>query len=81
MKLTMKQARVGAGLTQEQMAERLGVTNITYFSYEKNPSKMRVDRLLKFSEVTGVDVSMLKLEGDNDRTAKMGKENTGSVGR
>lgn len=63
MKLTLKQARVGAGLTQEQMAEKLGVTNITYFSYEKDPSKMQVKRLLKFAEVTGVDISMLKLEG------------------
>ena len=63
MKLSLKQARVGAGLTQEQMAERLGVTNITYLTYEKEPKKMRVDRLLTFSKVTGVDISMLKLEG------------------
>lgn len=63
MKLTLKQARVGAGLTQEQMAERLGVTNITYFTYERDPGKMQVKRLLEFAKVTGVDISMLKLEG------------------
>lgn len=63
MKLTLKQARVGAGLTQEQMAEQLGVSNITYFTYEKDPGKMQVKRLLKFAKVTGVEISMLKLEG------------------
>ena len=63
MKLSLKQARVGAGLTQEQIAEKLGVSNITYLTYEKNPSKMRVDRLLTFAKETGVDISMLKLEG------------------
>lgn len=63
MRLTLKQARVGVGYTQEQMAEFLGVSTITYNTYEQHPSKMRVDRLLKFANVTGVDISMLKLEG------------------
>ena len=63
MKLSLKQARVGAGLTQEQMAEKLGVSTITYNTYEKAPKKMKVDRLLTFSKETGVDISMLKLEG------------------
>lgn len=62
MKLTMKQARVGVGLSQEEMAEKLGVSQLTYFSYEKDPTKMRVDRLITFSKVTGVDISMLRLE-------------------
>ena len=63
MKLTLKQARVGAGLTQEQTAEKLGVSTITYNGYEKDPSKMQVARLLTFSRETGVDISMLELEG------------------
>lgn len=63
MKLTLKQARVGAGLTQEQMAEKLGVTTATYNGYEKDPSKMKVQKLVKFSQTTGIDTSMLKLEG------------------
>lgn len=63
MKLTLKQARAGTGMSQEQMAERLGVSTITYNSYEKDPGKMKVARLLIFARETGVDISMLKLEG------------------
>lgn len=63
MKLTLKQARVGAGLTQEQMAEKLGVSTVTYNSYERNPSKMQVQKLVKFSQATGIETSMLRLEG------------------
>ena len=63
MKLTLKQARVGVGMSQEEMAEQLGVSPLTYFGYEKEPSKMRVDKLVKFVKVTGVDISALKLEG------------------
>lgn len=62
MKLTIKQARVGAGLTQKEIADKLGVSQLTYFGYEKSPSKMRVETLVKFSKVTGVDVSNLRLE-------------------
>lgn len=63
MKLTLKQARAGVGLSQEEMAERLGVTTVTYNAYEKDPTKMRIDRLIKFVRITGVDIGMLKLEG------------------
>ena len=63
MKLSLKQARVGAGMSQEQMAEKLGVSTMTYNGYEKNPNKMRVDKVIAFVRATGVDISMLKLEG------------------
>ena len=63
MKLTLRQARAGTDLSQEAMAERLGVSTITYNAYEKDPRKMQVGRLLKFCKVTGIDISMLKLEG------------------
>ena len=63
MKLTLKQARVGAGLTQKQMAEKLGVSTVTYNSYERYPSKMQVKSLVKFSQATGIETSMLRLEG------------------
>ena len=63
MKLTLRQARTGVELSQEEMAERLGVSTVTYNSYEKDPKKMKVGMLVQFSKVTGIDLSMLKLEG------------------
>lgn len=61
MKLTLKQARVGMGLTQKEMAERLGVSVVTYRKYEETTRKMKLDTLIRFSKVTGIDLLDLKL--------------------
>lgn len=62
MQYTLKQARAGVGLSQEEMAEKIGVGKQTYFNYEKDPAKMKVETLLKFVKETGVEISNLKLE-------------------
>ena len=55
MKLTVKQARVGANLTQEGAAEALGVHPTTYWKLEKHPEKMSISMAYKFAQITGVD--------------------------
>ena len=57
MQLTVKQARVGADLTQEGMAKALGVHPTTYWKLEKHPEKMSIGLAYKFSQITGVDFS------------------------
>lgn len=52
--LSMKLARVRAGLTQEQVAERLGVSRNTYNDYENYNVIMRIDRGILFSEIVGI---------------------------
>lgn len=54
MAITLKMARVGAGLTQAQMAEKMGVHVQTIAKYEKEPYKMSVLDVFKYCEICGV---------------------------
>lgn len=54
MNITMKQARVGADMTQKDVADRLGVHVQTYMRMEKNPEDVTIGQGKKFSEIVGV---------------------------
>lgn len=48
MKITLRAARVNAGLTQSQVSEKLGVSKVTIISWEKGktrPKKYAIDTL------------------------------------
>lgn len=51
MKFTIRQARTYRGYTQGEMAQKLGVTKVTYINYEKGRTKMKVDRAAKFAQI------------------------------
>lgn len=55
MQITMKQARVGANLTQQQVADRLGVHVQTYQRMEQNPQDVTIKQGKQFSEIVGYD--------------------------
>lgn len=57
MKFTLKQARQYAGLTQSEIADRLGVGLATYRTYEWGESQMRMDKAQRFSDIVGIDLS------------------------
>lgn len=54
MGITLKAARVNAGLTQEQAAKALGVTEQTIINYEKGRRYPDVRILKRIEEVYGV---------------------------
>lgn len=54
MAITLKMARVGAGLTQAETAYKLGVHPQTYSKYEKNPEEMSIKDARKFCDICGV---------------------------
>ena len=54
MRITMKQARVGADMTQQQVADRLGVHVQTYQRMENNPEDVTIRQGKSFSEIVGV---------------------------
>lgn len=60
MKITLKQARIGAGLTQKEVSKALGICTPTYALYEEHPGKMKVELLWKFSELVKVDIKDLQ---------------------
>jgi len=45
MKLKIK--RIDCGMTLERMAERLGITTVTYRTWEMNPQKITVENAKK----------------------------------
>lgn len=54
MAITMKQARVGLDLSQEEMAKALEVSSWRYRKWEQNPETMPVSAAKKFCEIAGV---------------------------
>ena len=59
MIFTVKQARQMAGLSQGAMAEKLGMTTVTYAKYEHNPARMRIDTAVKLSSVVGIPIDQI----------------------
>jgi len=49
----LESARLAMGLTQEQMAQGLGITVSTYRSYEKGRSRIPLEFIPKLAEITG----------------------------
>lgn len=59
MKFTLKQARRYADLTQQEVADMLGIGLATYQTYEWGNSQMRMDKAKKFSKIVGIDLDNL----------------------
>lgn len=64
-KLSLKEARFLAGMTQVEMAEYLGVSESTYIKYEQYKQFMRMDTAYKFSKLVRVDLDNLIFLPDN----------------
>ena len=54
MAITMKAARVNAGLTQKEIAKRLGVSPVTYWKWESGQVEPRLSKYQQFCEVCGL---------------------------
>lgn len=54
MKLTLKQARLLADLTQKEVADILGVHVQTYMKWERNPEDMSVGTAKQLSKIFDV---------------------------
>lgn len=60
-KITLAAARVNAGLTQEQLAEKLGVTRKTYANWETGKTEIKPAYLYAFCGFTGFSVDDILL--------------------
>ena len=52
-KITMKAARVSAGLTQEEIAEKMGVSRSTVIDWENGKRQIKPAYLFLFCKITG----------------------------
>lgn len=59
-KISIKAARVNAGLTQEEAARRLGINPDTLASYERNSSKLTLEMLKKLADLYKIPADYLK---------------------
>lgn len=59
MKYTIAQARMLAGLTQKEVAKKLGMCEATYLNYEKYRKIFRMDMAYKFSKITGIGMDQI----------------------
>ena len=57
MEFTIKKARQYAGLTQQETAEKLGISTKTYQNYENGKTAMSIDKAKKFSSITNIPLS------------------------
>lgn len=54
MQITMKQARVGADMTQADVAEKMGIHPTTYLRMEKHPEDLTIKQARVFSNIVGL---------------------------
>ena len=65
LKLTLKAARVNAGYTQKEAAEKLGISNATLCNWEKGLSMPNIQQVQKICELYGVTYDNLIFLPDN----------------
>lgn len=64
MEITLKAARVNAGLTQNQLADRVGTTKNTISNYERYITIPDMEMGKKIAEACGFTVNDLKFKRD-----------------
>lgn len=50
-KITLKMARIGANLSQAEIAEQLGVHPVTYNRWEKNPGDISIKDAMRICRI------------------------------
>jgi len=61
MKYSLKELRARKGKTQKQVAADLGITYQTYNAWEKNPSNLRVSKVMELADYFGVTLDEIFL--------------------
>ena len=72
MQFTLRQARAHAGLTQEAVANSLGIDRGTYLKMEKDPQRATVRQINIISELTGIPIEAIFL-GCNSTNVENGE--------
>lgn len=61
----LKEKRAGLGLSQEQLAEKLGVTRQTIANWEKGKTYPDISSVLKLSDLYSVSLDELRYDGED----------------
>lgn len=56
-KITLKAARVNAGLSQEELADKLGVHRQTIANFEREPEKISIKIAVELCDILGIGIN------------------------
>ena len=68
MRVTLKGARVSAGMTQEKLAEKLDVSRLSVANWENGKTRISTATLMAFAEVTGFSVDDILLPSESTKS-------------
>lgn len=60
MKISLRAARVNADLTQQEVADKIGVSKHTINNWERGRTKPKKYILIALSSIYGIDIDSLK---------------------
>lgn len=82
VKMTMAAARVNANLTQEQLAEMMGVSRVTINKWETGKVRMKTPYVYLFCDIAGISLDDFLLPWKSTKSkpkkGKNGRKNTKS---
>ena len=70
----LRKARIAAGLTQQQVADAMGITNSTYCGYETGKRQPDVPKIKQLSNILGISGDAL-LETGYEKAPAKGERN------
>ena len=59
MRITLEAARVNSGLTQKELAEKLGISNVTVVNWEKGITEPSLSQLRTISQLSGIPMDYI----------------------
>ena len=59
IQITLKAARVNAGMTQKEVASQLGISNQTVIKWEKTPGVIPGERMAQLASIYGLPVDSI----------------------
>lgn len=62
MQYTLKELRARKGLTQQNMADKLGISRQRYIEIEKKPSKVSCEKMQAIAEILQVEIGDIFLQ-------------------
>lgn len=58
-RISLEAARVNAGLTQKELAEELGISNVTVVNWEKGVTEPTLSQLRKICQLSGIPMDFI----------------------
>lgn len=59
LRISLEAARVNAGLTQKELAEELGISNVTVINWEKGVTEPTLSQFRKISQLSGIPMDFI----------------------